>query len=496
MNLFGRIFAGIAAVTALMGSAMAQEGAEFYKGKTITYIVATSPGGGYDAYGRLIARFLEKHLDARVVVRNLPGAGHIVGTNFLAAAKPDGLTIGTFNTGLIYAQLLGQEGVQFDLTELSWIGKAASETRTIIVGGKSGYASVEDLQNSSEPVKFGASGIGSASFNETNLINEALGLNLEIIPGFNGNEGELSILRGELVGQLGSKSSLAPFVENNDGAFLLDIGGAASSSGVPQARDLVTDERGVAIVALIESQASLARLTAAPPGVPADRLDALRDAYRASLSDPELIAEAEALGIPIDPAIGDQVAELVTAALNQPDEIVSLVESILNAEKPMIEVEGPLLAVIDGGRFVEFAGPKGKTINSKVSGSRTKITINGQEADRGALLANLDCKIEYDPGDDGNEPTFLNCTGEAAAEASAELVAVTSALLAVDDGGKVIDFNGPNGTVTAKVSGSRTSIVIDGAEAKRGGLAAGMTCKIEYNSADEENEPSVVDCQS
>ena len=88
-------------------SACAQTGADFYKGKTVTYIAATSPGGGYDLYGRLVAEFMQKHLPGSTfVVKNVPGAGHIVGANTIYASKPDGLTIGIFNTGLIYNQLL------------------------------------------------------------------------------------------------------------------------------------------------------------------------------------------------------------------------------------------------------------------------------------------------------------------------------------------------------------------------------------------------------
>ena len=108
----------------------AQTGADFYKGKTVTYIVATAPGGGYDLYGRLVAEYMQKYLPGSTfVVKNMPGAGHLIGTNTIYASKPDGLTIGTFNTGLIYNQLIGLDGVKFDLNKMSWIGKAASDPR-------------------------------------------------------------------------------------------------------------------------------------------------------------------------------------------------------------------------------------------------------------------------------------------------------------------------------------------------------------------------------
>src|SRR5258706_5661380 len=117
-----------------------------FKGKTITYIVATGPGGGYDSYGRLIARYLQKHLPgSRVIVRNVPGAGHIVGANMIYAAKPDGLTIGMFNTGLIYDQLLKRDGGLFDLTQFSWIGKAADYKRALMTSNTSRFMDIDEL---------------------------------------------------------------------------------------------------------------------------------------------------------------------------------------------------------------------------------------------------------------------------------------------------------------------------------------------------------------
>ncbi|MCZ6893009.1 MAG: tripartite tricarboxylate transporter substrate-binding protein, partial [Gammaproteobacteria bacterium] len=144
-----------------IGPALAGPDAEFFAGKTITYIVATKPGGGYDTYARLIAEFLERHLPVtKVLVKNLPGAGHIIGANKLYVAKPDGLTIGTFNTGLIYAQLIGREGVRFDLRDLGWIGAAARDARVVVLGSGSEFRTVADLRRAPGPILFGASGVG------------------------------------------------------------------------------------------------------------------------------------------------------------------------------------------------------------------------------------------------------------------------------------------------------------------------------------------------
>src|SRR4029453_8101656 len=124
----------VAAAGLAAGAAQAQTGADFFKGKTVTYIVSTGPGGGYDLYGRLVAEYMQKYLPGSTfVVKNVPGAGHMIGANTIYASKPDGLTIGTFVTGLIYNQLIKADGVRFDLTKMSWIGKAASEPRIIVI---------------------------------------------------------------------------------------------------------------------------------------------------------------------------------------------------------------------------------------------------------------------------------------------------------------------------------------------------------------------------
>ena len=398
-----RIFIA-AAVAACVLPGVAQA-AGYFEGKTITYIIATEPGGGYDTYGRLIGRFLQKHLKAEnVVFKNLPGAGHIIGANTLAASEPDGLTIGTFNTGLIYAQILQREGVDFDLAKMGWIGKAAADPRVMILGTESGYKTFEDLKNASDPVKFAAAGVGSASYTDTSLIASALDLKIAIVPGYNGNEGEMAMMRNEVVGQVGSLSSLKPFVDAGNGTIALGIGGDVQ----PQAIDLAASEKGKSIANLIQALSVLGRLTAAPVGVPDDVLKELRDAFWASVTDPELLAEAQKLDVPIEPANGEDVAKLVTAALQQSPDTVKIIAAAVEAEIPTIKVTTELLAVNDGGREVEFKSGE-EDVKAGPSGSRTAITVNGAEAKRDALVAGMTCEIEYDPAAEANEPKTMDC---------------------------------------------------------------------------------------
>jgi len=309
-----------------------EQAADFYKGKNVTYIVSTNAGGGYDAYARLIGKYLTKYLGAdNVIINNIPGAGHIVGTNNLWKAKPDGLTIGTFSTGLIYNQILARQTMQFDLREFVWIGKAAGEPRSIVVSSQCPVQSMQDMMASQETIKFSSAGIGSSSYTETKLLADALDLNVEVISGFDGTEGEMSMMRGEVCGQFGTTSSLQPFVDNGYGKFILTVGGIIE--GVPNVWDFVHDDHAKSAVSLIEALAKLGRVTAAPPGLPEERYDTLLAAYKSALEDPELLAEAKKLGFPIETGYGDEVKQLVVNALNQPPETVEMLSQIIKIEE-------------------------------------------------------------------------------------------------------------------------------------------------------------------
>ena len=402
-----RLAFGVLAAAALASPVAAQSGADFYKGKTVTYIVATAAGGGYDAYGRLVADHMQKHLPGSTfVVRNMPGAGHIIGANAIYNARPDGLTIGTFNTGLIYNQLVGREGIKFDLTRMSWIGKAAADPRVFVIHSSSPIKSFEDLRQGKQTVNFATSGVGSASYVETKILADALGLPIKIIAGYSGQEDMMAMRRNEITGIIGSRSSFEDFVKNGYARFIAQIGG--SEKDVPQLASLVTDPEGKALVALIQSQGEIARLTAGPPGIPADRLQALRAAYRKAMDDRELQARAEKMGRPVEPAVGEEVEKMVKEALNQTPKTVALLAAALEVKPQTAKASGPLLDVQDKGRAIVFNGPDGKQVKSEPSGSRTKITVAGKEAKRGDLKAGMSCEIEYKPGGD-NEPTTIAC---------------------------------------------------------------------------------------
>ena len=212
------------AIVLIPGSASAASN-DMFRGKTITYIVATTAGGGYDTYGRMIARYMPKYLPgSRIIVRNVPGAGNIIGANAIYTARPDGTTIGMFNTGLIYNQLIGSAGMNFDIAKFTWLGKAATEARAVVLSTNSGIKSFDDMLKARD-VKFATSGVGTASYFDTRILADALKLNIQVVNNFTGNTGELSMRRGEVAGQIGTVESLEQFVKGGGGFYALEISG-------------------------------------------------------------------------------------------------------------------------------------------------------------------------------------------------------------------------------------------------------------------------------
>lgn len=307
------------ALAAPAGAAEGDAAAEFFRGKRVVYIVPTKPGGGYDAYARLIARHLPQHLPVKAVeVRNVPGASHLIGVQQLFAAEPDGLTLGTFNFGLIYAQITGAGGAQRDLRELGWIGKAATDARVFVVGAQTGIGTVAQLRQPGRTLHLATSGKASASNYETSTVIRLLGLDATLVHGFGGSEAELAVMRGDIDGMLATWSALREFVAQGRGRILFRIGaGSAELAAVPELGELVSGEEARQFVALVAEQAALARLTVAPPGLPADRLAVLREAYMRTLADPALLREAARMQLPIDPLDGAAVEQRITALLSQ-----------------------------------------------------------------------------------------------------------------------------------------------------------------------------------
>lgn len=397
-------------ITLLLSVALAppvaaeETGGAYFRDKTVTYIVSTAPGGGHDFYGRLAARHMERFLPGSTfVVKNVPGAGHLIGANTIYASKPDGLTIGTFSTGITISQIVGKKGIRFDLRKMSWIGKGATDIRVLMVTDKSGFDSFDDLRKSKRKVKLGTSGVGTGAYNETLIIGHAFNLPLKPMVGYSGSDRAMGMLRGEIDGTIGGQSSVEEVGGIANGNYLLAFG---KTPNIPNARDFITNETQRKVVALIEGQGEIYRLCAGPPEIPKDRLAALRKAFMDAYNSKELRAEAKKAQRPVEPLGGAEVATMIEDVIDQPPEIVALLKELTSAKPQLVKHTGPVTKVVGEGREV-FIKHDGKEVSTKISGSRTEVTIDGKKGKRSKIKVGMTCTFNYTAP--GQESKAVEC---------------------------------------------------------------------------------------
>ncbi|MFC1815697.1 Bug family tripartite tricarboxylate transporter substrate binding protein [Thermodesulfobacteriota bacterium] len=299
----------------------------FYEGKTIKLIAATKPGGGYDFYARLIARFMKKYLlGSTIIVKNIPGAGHIIGCNTIYAAKSNGLTFGTFSRGLPLAQVAGLKGVKFDLSKMTWLGSPATGVFSLVMTKR--FKNLDDLRKA-EVVRIASGGVGNQNYIVLELFKEMTGMdNIKNSTGYSGTEAELAMMRGEVDGQWASWSSSLSFVRDGHGNFIVFNGNKQPKGyeGVPLLRDVVTEEEYKPVINLLRSVNLLSRPFAGPPGISKDRTKILRDAFAKACHDKELQKLGEKSNHPIDYVDGEEALRLIQDILHLPPKIIKILK--------------------------------------------------------------------------------------------------------------------------------------------------------------------------
>lgn len=312
-----------------------QAAAPYYEGKIINIIVGFAPGGGYDLFSRALARHLPKFIPGKptILVQNLPGAGSMNATNQLFnLVKPDGLTIGIFNRGLTFAQLLKAEGVRFDLTKFPWIGSAAVETATLALRTDLPFKSLDDVLQAKEPILVGRPGGATDSVAQfVLLLKEFLKINMKIVTYKTGADVMLAIERKEVAGRGGPISSLAPYVDRK--LVRCWIRGRISTpeiENLPVDEDLTANKLGKTIMAMRSAVDVFGRPYVAPPGTPAYIMNILRDAFAKVVKDPALSQQTHKSllgGVQFTPP--EECLKSVKYILNQPDDIVKEVKKYI-----------------------------------------------------------------------------------------------------------------------------------------------------------------------
>jgi tripartite-type tricarboxylate transporter receptor subunit TctC len=318
--------------------AFAQTPEDFWRGKTIDYIVPTSPGGDYDLRSRLMSRHYHKHIPGNpsIVVRNMPGGLGIAAANFLAKAAPrDGTVLHTIFQNMPTLQAIGNAAVQFDVREFGWIGNTTSTPNVINSWHTTGITKIEDVYT--KELIVGAPGAASTSTLYPAAMNAILGTKFKIVAGYpGGNDVNLAMEKGE-VGGRGSnswqswKSAHPHWLAEKKIHILVQVAleRAKDLPDVPLMHELAKNEEDRAVLRFISSDMGISRAVVTTPGVPADRLTALRRGFDAMMKDPEFRAEAGKAKMEFSPTTGEQAQAVAESMLNAPPKVIARARELM-----------------------------------------------------------------------------------------------------------------------------------------------------------------------
>lgn len=311
---------------------------DFYKNKTITLLVGTTAGGGYDTDGRLVAKYLARYIpgEPRILVSNMPGASGVKAVNYLYSTAPrDGTVIGTFNSAMPFLEAVGAPGVQYKSAELSWIGNLSQSVQVVVVWHTAAVRTLDDAKK--REVIMGALGTDGTMTIFPRLLNAEFGTKFRIVGGYQGGtDVNLAMERGEVQGRGAGvwttwKRTEPDWVARGKIIPLLQIGPAKDPDlkDVPLLNDLALSEEQKQIFLLVAGNIQIERPFAAPPAIPADRLQTLRNAFTLATKDPAFLVEAERLGTDVAPQTGEETGRVVASILSVPPPIVEKAKSII-----------------------------------------------------------------------------------------------------------------------------------------------------------------------
>ena len=322
--------AALAALLFLGTRGYAQTPAEFYRGKTVEIYVGYTVGGGYDLYARLLARHIGKHIPGNptVIAKNMEGAASLRLANWLYQVAPkDGSVFGTIGRGTAFDPILGQKGAQFDGTKFTWIGSANDEVSVCVAWYASGVTKFDDVLH--KELTIGGTGPSDDTVQFPRVLNAVLGAKFNVVAGYpGGNDIILAMERGEVQGRCGwSWSSVkvthkAWIDERKINVLIqLSLSKHPDITDVPLITDLATTSEQKQIIKLIFARQVMGRPFLAPPGIPADRAEALRKAFMDTMNDKDFLADAEKSQFEITPVSGERVQQLVSEIYQTPADI-------------------------------------------------------------------------------------------------------------------------------------------------------------------------------
>jgi tripartite-type tricarboxylate transporter receptor subunit TctC len=315
------VLAAIGVMEIFLGGNVAQTFAdEFYKGKTIRFVVGAPAGGGYDTYARAVARHLGKHIPGNpsTVVDNMDGAGSLIAANYVYnKGKPDGLTIGHWISGQIIRQALGDRSAKFDGRKFGWIGAPSKGAPTCAMMGFSGLKTWDDVRNSKRTIRMGGVRAGTAYDDVPTILNNVAGTKFDVISGFAGTSPvRLAMQKREVEGACLGWESMS--VSNR---VMLDAKGDdklipfiihkkledPEVKDLPLFTDVIKGEDNLATYKSWAASYEFQRPFSLPPNTPKERLETLRKALTATLRDSAFLAEAKKMKLEIEPVPGEEI---------------------------------------------------------------------------------------------------------------------------------------------------------------------------------------------
>jgi tripartite-type tricarboxylate transporter receptor subunit TctC len=313
-------------------------GGGFYRGKTVSIIVGSGAGGGFDTTARLVSRHIARHIpgEPTVIVVNMPGGGGLVAANhvFSAAAK-DGTIVGLFHEAQMMSQLTGGEGVNFDLRQFNWLGSSYDDPNVCLVRTDA-HVSFSDLIGRAAPIAVGGTGPGSNTYDAPRVLAAATGANIRAVAGYpTTNDVRVGVERGEIQGMcLGwesvqsasgewLKDGYAKVIVQNGATRLPDL------QDVPLALEFAKDEDSRTLLRLVDAPAAMAKPFALPPDVDPARVQVMRDALQATYRDPAFLEEAKVMNLEFQPKTAEQIQQVLNEVLATPPEIAAKYRQII-----------------------------------------------------------------------------------------------------------------------------------------------------------------------
>ncbi len=312
---------------------------EFYRGKTLSIIVGSGAGGGFDTTARLVSRHIGRHIlgNPTVIVVNMPGGGGLVAANHVFSAAPrDGTAIGLFHEAQMMNQLTGGEGVNFDLRQFNWLGSSYDDPNVCIVRTDAGIGTFTDLIGGAKAIAVGGTGPGSNTYDAPRVMAAATGASMKAVAGYpTTNDVRIGVERGEIQGMcLGwesVKSASGQWLQDGYAKVIVQNGVErnADLKDVPLAMDFAKDDQSRMLLRLVDAPGAMAKPFTMPPGVESSRVELMRKALADTYRDSAFLEEARAMKLEFQPKDAAQIQQILNDVLATPPDVAAKYREII-----------------------------------------------------------------------------------------------------------------------------------------------------------------------